>query len=179
MGDGAGGPDEGAAAFAASPLVRAALFVADLGRATAFYRALGLTETYFEDELDDPSATACLGVPGETRVRARVLKRPGFPNFGMVGLFELTEPAPEALPPPAGPPRVGEAALVFYVSDMDAALAALRALGAGWSPPPTLFRLHNLVQREVCLRDPDGVLLNLIEADPARAQGTRSDVVKP
>ena len=162
-----------------SPLVRSALFVADLARSTAFYRALGLTETYFEGDIDDPSAAQCLGAPEGTRVRGRILKCPGHPNFGMVGLFELTRPTPPSLPAADGPPRVGEASLVLYVSDLDSALQRLRAAGAGWSPPPVRFKLHNIAQREACLRDPDGVFVNLIEADPDRARNTAPDVVVP
>jgi catechol 2,3-dioxygenase-like lactoylglutathione lyase family enzyme len=41
-----------------SSLIRAALFVADLERSAAFYGALGLTEIYFEGELDGASAAA-------------------------------------------------------------------------------------------------------------------------
>ncbi len=161
----------------ASSLVRGALFVADVERSTRFYNALGLTEVYFEGRIDDPSSPAVLAVDPGSRLRARILKQPGSPNFGMVGLFELSAPQPEPLPAsPSGAPRIGEVALVFYVADMKAALTALRALGATWSPPPVLFRLGHLEQLETCLRDPDGVLINLIEADPAQQNRTAPDV---
>jgi len=62
--------------------------------------------------------------------------------------------------------------LVFYVSDMTRTLAALRAAGASWSPEPQLFVMAHRSQAEVCLRDPDGILINLVETDPAEQDRT-------
>lgn len=153
-----------------SPLIRAAIFVADLRRSTAFYTALGLTEVYYEGALDPASANAVLATPATTTTRCRILKRPGGPNFGMVGLFELTSPAPEPLSRGDGAIRAGEVTLVFYVGDrFDAVLADLEALGAQRLSDPVLFEMPHESQREVLVRDPDGVLLNLIERDPERA----------
>ena len=67
-------------------------------------------------------------------------------------------------------------ALVFYVAVMAAALAALRAAGASWSPEPEVFRMPHRAQREVCLRDPDGVMLNLVETNPAEQDKTAPEV---
>lgn len=155
-----------------SSLIRAAVFVADLDRSTRFYRALGFDAVYYEGELDAASANAALAVPDSTRTRCRILKKDGGPNFGMVGLFELTGPAPEPLPRPAGPPRLGEIALVLYAMPIDDAVIAAREAGATWSPDPTLFVMPHRQQKEVCLRDPDGVLINLIERDPAEQHAT-------
>lgn len=159
--------------FDLSALVRAALFVRDLERSTAFYRALGLDGLYYEGELDGASTSAVLAVPPGTRTRCRILKREGGPNFGMVGLFELTYPAPEPLPPSAtGAPRLGEVALVFYAWPVGAAVQAARAAGASWAPEPILFSMPHRSQMETCLRDPDGVLINLVERDPAETLAT-------
>jgi hypothetical protein len=85
----------------------------------------------------------------------------------MIGLFQLTAASgAEDLPIATGPVRLGEVALVFYVPDLTATLAALREAGAMWSPEPELFRLPHREQREVCLRDCDGIFLNLVETDP-------------
>ncbi|MFZ4603818.1 MAG: VOC family protein [Caulobacterales bacterium] len=149
-----------------SSLIRAALFVADLERSAAFYGALGLTEIYFEGELDGASAAAVLSVPAGARTRCRIVKRPQTPNFGMVGLFAVSNPAPPSLPETGASPRIGDVALVFYVSDFDAALEAARAAGARVIGPVTLFTMPHRTQREVCLRDPDGVLVNLIDRPP-------------
>ena len=150
-----------------SALIRAALFVRDLDRSVRFYRALGFDAVYFEGPLDGPSAATVLAVPPTSKVRCCILKKAGGPNFGMVGLFEVTDPVPEALPLSEGPPRIGEVALVIYARPIDEAIEAARAAGAVWAPDSILFKMPHRQQREVCLRDPDGVLVNLVERDPA------------
>jgi catechol 2,3-dioxygenase-like lactoylglutathione lyase family enzyme len=152
-------------------MVRTALFVRDLERSRAFYRdVLGLEETWFEGELTAGNAHELLGMPAGSRTRACILKAPG-PAWGMVGLFEVTEPAP----PPVGrrPEGInqGETCLVFYCADLDPVVAALEAGGHVVLCPPVRLRIGTQVkQREMCFRDPDGVLVNLIEWDPDATQ---------
>lgn len=154
-----------------SSLIRSAVFVSDLERSTTFYRALGLTSVYFEGDLDGPSTAAALKTPPTTICRCRILRPEGRPNFGMIGLFQLTPPQ-EALPRGDGPPRLGEVALVLYATPIHEAVAAARAAGASWSPDPSLFVMPHRQQYEVCLRDPDGVLINLIDRPPGEQDRT-------
>lgn len=159
-----------------SALIRSTIFVRDLERATQFYRAIGLTETYFEGKLDHPSATQILGFSDPRPFEIRIVKRPG-PNFGMVGLFKLADgTTDEEIPVAMGPARIGEVALVFYVTDMAATMARLRALGATWAPEPQLFAMEHRSQLEVCIRDCDGVLINLVETDPAQQERDRPEL---
>lgn len=161
-----------------SSLIRATLFVRDLDRAAAFYAALGFTQVYWEGVLDDPSASTILGFAGHGPLVIRIVKSGG-PNYGMIGLFRI-DPALEPVAPPmrTGPAQIGEVALVFYVRDIHATLAALRAAGASWSPEPELFRMAHRAQLEVCLRDGDGFLLNLVETDPAEQERTGREGVE-
>jgi catechol 2,3-dioxygenase-like lactoylglutathione lyase family enzyme len=153
-----------------SALIRATIFVRDLDQAAAFYAALGFAEVYYEGVLTDPSASSILGFSGHGPLSVRIVKSGG-PNYGMIGLFKIAEAlAPEAIALASGPARVGEVALVFYVESMDRTLAALRAAGATWSPEPEMFRMPHREQPEVCLRDCDGVLLNLVQTDPAEQE---------
>lgn len=159
-----------------SALIRATIFVRDLDRATHFYRTLGLTEVYYEGVLEHPSACTILGYDRSAPFAIRILKRAG-PNFGMVGLFQMDASLmPESLPVPDGPARIGEVALIFYVPDLKARLALLRDTGATWCPEPELFQMAHRSQMEVCIRDCDGVLLNLVETDPAQQERTRPEL---
>ncbi len=150
-----------------SSLIRATLFVRDLERATRFYRQLGLRETYLDAVLEDPSASEVIGLARHQPYPVRILKSPG-PNFGMVGLFQIS-PEQGALEAErlSGPARIGEIALVFYVSSLAATLLLLEQAGGVLVRPVQTFRMGDLAVSEVCIRDCDGTLLSLIERDPA------------
>ena len=149
-----------------SPLVRTALFVRDLERSAAFYReVLELTEPYYEGTLDDPTACQLLGIPAGSVARALILKVAG-QTMGMVGLFEIAEPPPAVARSFPGA-HVGETCLVFYCADLDPVHDRLRARGDTiLSPPVPLVVDGRSKQREMVFRDPDGVMINLIEWDP-------------
>jgi catechol 2,3-dioxygenase-like lactoylglutathione lyase family enzyme len=154
-----------------SPLVRAALRVADLQRARVFYAALGFTEIHFEGALDAEVVPALLCVDPTARTRCVILKTAGQPNFGMIGLFQIDEPQPTVRPGGSGGFQVGEAALVFYVADMETTLtAALMHGGTRVSGPLHLVMPHR-AQPEAMLRDPDGVLINLVARPPEETYG--------
>lgn len=150
-----------------SPMVRAALFVRDLEASTRFYRdLLGLEECWYEGDLSDGNAHALLGMPAGTAVRARILKAPG-PAWGMVGLFELNDPRPLAVARDASRANLGESCLVFYCADLDPVVEQLETAGYPVLCPPLVLRLAGQDrQREMCCRDPDGIMINLIEWDP-------------
>lgn len=149
-----------------SSLIRATIFASDLDRTTAFYNALGFSEVYYEGTLNDPSASTIIGFQDHGPLQVRIVKSGG-PNFGMLGLFKIApELNADCIPPAKGPARIGEVAIIFYVRSMAETLTALRAAGATWSPEPELFVMAHRSQQEVCLRDPDGVLINLVETDP-------------
>lgn len=153
-----------------SALIRGTIFVRDLNRATEFYSALGFNEVYYEGCLDDPSGSTILGFENHAPLAVRIVKSGG-PNYGMIGLFKIADIlGPDVVSPATGPARVGEVALVFYVASMVDTLYALRGAGATWSPEPETFRMPHRAQQEVCLRDCDGVLLNLIENDPTEQE---------
>jgi catechol 2,3-dioxygenase-like lactoylglutathione lyase family enzyme len=146
-----------------SPLVRAALIVTDLDRSRDFYGSLlGFTEEF---------ASALLGQPPGSLCRFVVIKRPG-PAFGMLGLFEASEPTPPARPTTDAAVSRGDVFLVFYVKDLEPFLAGLESLGGRLLVPPTLLSSKRGSQREIVACDPDGVRLNLLERDPSEAWRT-------
>lgn len=155
----------------ASPMVRTALFVADLERATRFYLdVLGLTEIWYEGELTEGNAHELLGMPAGSVTRAKILKADG-PEWGMVGLFEVSNPTPPELSRDTARINQGETCLVFYHPDLDHVMQGLEAGGHQVLCAPLLFNMEGKDrQREMTFRDPDGVLVNLIERDPNDAE---------
>ncbi|MFK8051339.1 MAG: VOC family protein [Woeseiaceae bacterium] len=157
-----------------SALVRAALFVDDLPRSKRFYQAIGLTAIYYEDCLSGESTPAVLALPAGTETRCCILKPEGGQNKGMVGLFALTEPQPPKLARSAVGPSRGEVALVFYVDDVGVTLNAAEAAGGQRLADPINYEMPHRSQPEVCLRDPDGILINLVQRPPEETEDTRS-----
>lgn len=153
-----------------SALVRSALMVSDLTRATAFYGdVLGLRDVYWEGKLEGTSVERLLSSPKGTVCNARILK--ATPEaMGMVGLFEISNPAPPRVKKGREPAHAGEAFLVFYASDLDVVMQRLEAGGYDvLCPPIPLEHDGKVKQREMACADPDGFKINLIEWDPEAA----------
>ncbi len=154
-----------------SPMIRAALMVSGLDRSRAFYKGiLDLDEVFVEGEVSGGNMWDVLAVPESTATRLCILKRPGQPEYGMVGLFELTNPQPEPVQRSSTGMNRGELCMVFYCNDLDAVTAKLEAGGHTIVSPAMPLRMRGYVkQREMIFRDPDGALINLIEWDPSRS----------
>lgn len=158
-----------------SPMVRTALIVRDLDRSTNFYKSIfEMDEVYAEGGLTHETAAKLLGMPPETGIRYRILRVAGL-NKGMVGLFELKTPSPPTVEKRVDGCSIGETALVFYCGDLDIIHDRLIAGEHQVVCPPLhleveiedgAIKADNRGQREMTFRDPDGVLVNLIERDP-------------
>lgn len=158
-----------------SPMVRTALIVSDLQRSTHFYSSvLEMDEVYAEGGLSHATAAKLLGMPTGTRLRYRIFRVDGL-NKGMVGLFELSDPAPPRVQKRIEGCSVGETCLVFYCADLDVIHQRLLAGNHMVVCPPMhldveiedgAIQAQDRGQREMTFRDPDGVLINLIERDP-------------
>ena len=140
-----------------SPMIRAALMVSDLDRSRAFYKEiLDLDEVFVEGEISEGNVWEVLAVPQSTATRACVLKRPGQPEYGMVGLFELTNPQPEPVHRASVGMNRGEMCMVFYCDDIDVVTAKLEAGGHTIVSTAAPLRVGGYVkQREMIFRDPD------------------------
>lgn len=159
-----------------SPMVRTALIVSDLERSTEFYKSIfEMDEVYAEGGLSHATAAKLLGMPAGTDLRYRIL-RVGDLNKGMVGLFELKNPTPPTVEKRIDGCSVGETALVFYCAELDIVHDRLIKGGHVVLCPPLhldveieggAIKTADRGQREMTFRDPDGVLVNLIERDPA------------
>ncbi|MEM7708534.1 MAG: VOC family protein [Pseudomonadota bacterium] len=155
-----------------SQMVRTAILTANLDRSRTFYeQVLGMTDVYWQGHLNDPTVWHLLGTADNAQCRAVILKPPGQPDFGMVGLFEVSGPGPSALPEASNEIRVGEGVCVFYCSDLEYVVDRTETFGGRVvAAPINLVHEGRTKQREMCLRDPDGHAINLIEWDPAEVR---------
>jgi catechol 2,3-dioxygenase-like lactoylglutathione lyase family enzyme len=155
-----------------SQMVRAAVMVSDLARSRDFYEnVLGLTEVFFEAErASGGNSHLLLGMPSTLTSRVCILKAPGKPAYGMVGLFELNNPKPPALTRDGMGANIGEAILVFYCEDLDEVTLKAKERGLSIIGGPMPYRVGGRVkQREMILCGPDGEKINLIEWNVAKA----------
>lgn len=146
-----------------SPIVSSAHFVRDMDRAVTFYRdVLGFREVR-DIVYDDPGAGPFLGRPQGSAVRYKLL-RAGDGMLGMIGLFTLDMPAPQMVKRLDEGAHFGEAALVFLCRDLDSVHATLQAQGHPVICAPAILRNPDgTTNREMTFRDPDGVMINLME----------------
>ena len=159
-----------------SPMVRSALFVRDLDKSATFYKEIfDLEDVYAQGTLTHATAAKLLGMPAETNVRYKILRSAGL-NKGMVGLFELTNPAPPPVDRRLDRCNAGESCSVFYCENLDTVYQRLLDAGNIVLCPPThlevdiedgVIKTAQRGQREMTFRDPDGILINLIERDPS------------
>lgn len=149
-----------------TPLKRTAIIVRDLERSLTFYRDLLGMNLWIEGRAgaELPALHQLLGMPPCT-TRWVILQSADI-DWGMVGLFELTHPEPED-DVHANRSRVnrGEACLVFHTPDVERIHRGAQELGLTVLCPPTRLELrqHGVASLEMTLRDPNDVLVNLIQ----------------
>ncbi len=151
---------------AVTPLKRTAIIVRDLERSLAFYRDLLGMNVWIEGRAgaETPELHQLLGMPPCT-TRWVILQSEDV-DWGMVGLFEITDPAPDDdTHPSIDRVNRGEACLVFHTPDVERLYRGARDLGLTVLCPPLLLELpqHGVASKEMTLRDPNGVLVNFIQ----------------
>jgi catechol 2,3-dioxygenase-like lactoylglutathione lyase family enzyme len=150
-----------------TPLKRTAIIVRDMERSLAFYRDILGMNVWVEGRAGDelPALYQLLGMP-PCQMRWVILQADDV-DWGMVGLFELTDPTPDDdTHPSIDRVNRGEACLVFHTADVDDLYERSRSMGLTILCPPTVLELaqHDAVSKEMTLRDPNGVLVNLVES---------------
>ena len=154
-----------------SQMVRAALMVSDLEKSREFYtNVLGLTEQFTAGVAKGGNMHALIGMPDTITTRTCILKVPGKPAYGMVGLFEVKDPAPPRIKRENASSNIGELCMVFYCDNLDPVYDEAKKRGLTIVSPPVPLRVRGHVkQREMTLRGLDGEKINLIEWDLAKA----------
>lgn len=149
-----------------TPLKRTAIIVRDMQRSLDFYRGVLGMNVWVEGRAgsDIPEMFRLLGLPSCT-TRWIILQSEDV-DWGMLGLFESTNPEPDDIRLP-DERRVhrGEACLVFHTPDVDRIHAAALRMGLRVLCAPLHLALaqHGVESKEMTLRDPNGVLVNFIQ----------------
>lgn len=149
-----------------APLARATIFVRDIDESLKLYRDILGLRPMFDNYWKGSGINAIMGTEG-LELRATVLMA-GSSVQGNLGIYQLhndetTPPSPQQTPDT----RTGDFALVFPTNDIHRLTAEITAAGYPIvSPPvPLIERDEYEVQPvEMMFRDPDGVLVNLVQA---------------
>ena len=143
-----------------SSLCQIALSVADVRRSQRWYRdVFGLIPSGGTNLFAGPLATMVQGVPRAASTCWWLLD--GQDGF-QLELFEFRSPPTRALPAGWRPCDIGYTMIGMHVTDFDAAVAAARTAGS-----EAIGDCAGAAgARRVCVRDPDGVIVELMEDDP-------------
>jgi len=147
-------------------LSQIALSVSDVRRSQRWYRdVLGLEPGGGTNLFAGPLSSMVQGIP---RAASTCWWLVDCQDLFQVELFEFRSPLVRELPSDWRPCDIGYTAVGLWVDDLDAAVE--RARGAGTEP--LTDPIGEPGGRRVCVRDPDGVLIELMEDDP-RAEAPR------
>lgn len=129
----------------------------NLERSLDFYRGLGFEEAYDIPDCQVPG----LG-PVPRRGRAKLLRLGSDPRGALLDLIEWTDP------PTAGEPyphlaHAGIARICLRVKGLDELIGELRARGVRFVDAPAEPALLGNRQKFVCVLDPDGSVVELME----------------
>jgi len=152
--------------FGVSPINRATIFVRDQERSLKLYRDLLGLRVFFNNYWDNGGINAIMNTQGET-LRAIVVES-GDGVFGKLGIYQLSAASVAKAPPPeqSTTTKVGDFAIVFTTNDIDGYMAKIKAAGYPIISPPVVLKenpAYEVQGREMMFRDPDGVLVNLVQ----------------
>lgn len=130
--------------------------VSDLGRSKRFYTEVLGFEVVAEFDFDDAATARVMGVP-EARFTGVFMRRDGM----RIELIGFTNPPPEPAVRRRAANEIGHSHLSFYVTDLDAALAELRAQGVEIDLATRASLMNGI---ECCVvRDPDGFPIEIVQ----------------
>ena len=130
--------------------------VSDIARSRRFYTEVLGFEVVAEFEFDDENTARVMGVPG-ARFTGIFMKRDGM----RIEIIGFSNPAPERTARKRQSNEIGHSHLSFYVTDLDATLAALRAQGVTVDDETRAVVMNGI---ECCVvRDPDGFPIEIVQ----------------
>ncbi len=141
------------------PLCQVAISVADLRRTHAWYRdVLGFAPAGGTNLFAGPLASAVQGLPRAASTCWWLVDRQ---DRFQLELFEFRSPRVRPMSPEWRPCDIGYTTVGVHVSDLDATLERAAAAGTRSAGEP----IGSPGARRACVRDPDGVLIELMEDD--------------
>jgi len=146
------------------PLIQIAFSVLDLRRTERWFReGLGYLPAGGNTEfMSSPLAEQVQGIPGAASTCWWLVGRnPWF----QLEMFQFRQPGAQPMPTDFRPCDIGYTRIGVHVADFDAALAKLQLLGSKPLQSPQGCAGH----RRACVRNPDGVFVEIMEADPLPA----------
>jgi lactoylglutathione lyase len=133
--------------------------VSDIERSRRFYTDVLGFEVCAEFDFDDPDTSKVMGVPG-AKFKGIFMRRDGM-RMEIIG---FTNPPPEPTVRKRRSDEIGHSHLSFYVTNLDEALADLRAQGVTVEDGARAV-LHGGI--ECCVvRDPDGFPIEIVQIGP-------------
>lgn len=142
------------------PLNQIALSVVDLPRTHAWYTgAFGFVPCSGTNAFRGYLAEKVQGVKG---ARSSCWWLGDRQSFFQLELFQFERPETRKLPADWRPCDIGYSTLALHLKNFDETLDRLHALGSPVLSEP----MGSVGSRRVCVRDPEGVLIELFEADP-------------
>jgi len=146
--------------MSALPLCQVAFSVTDLARTYRWYRDLfGYLPSGGTRLFRGPLASRVQGLPNAASTCWWLVDQQ---EFFQLEMFQFASPRARPLPADWRPCDVGYTTVGLHVIDFDATLARLARAGVRALSAP----LGRPGARRVCVRDPEGVLLELMEDDP-------------
>jgi catechol 2,3-dioxygenase-like lactoylglutathione lyase family enzyme len=127
------------------------------------YLPAGELVPYLLPEDQRPDSGALQGLPGAQSGMTWAVDQQ---RFFQLEFFEYVTPEVRPLPADWRVCDVGYSLIAMHVVDFDATIARARAAGS----PPMAHAIGVAGDRRVCVRDPDGVVIELMEADPRTPQ---------
>ncbi|NJN50770.1 MAG: hypothetical protein HC809_02290 [Gammaproteobacteria bacterium] len=132
-------------------------------RSRAFYETLGFRVVWQVPETNTKEVAAAVGMP-PYKVNGALMALEGSEHPVVIDLLEWQSPRDEA-PPYPHLYHLGLARLALATTDMDADLATLAEMGVELIGAPARVVVNGVAGgRFVCFKDPDGTVLELVEA---------------
>jgi catechol 2,3-dioxygenase-like lactoylglutathione lyase family enzyme len=146
-----------------SGMIHVNINCSNFDRSRRFYEALGFRVVWQVPTTNTKEVAAAVGMP-PYRVYGALMALEGAEHPVVIDLLEWQSPSDASSPYPHLY-HLGLARLALATTDMDADLAALEAMGVELIGPPARVVVNGVAGgRFVCFKDPDGTVLELVEA---------------